>query len=137
MNMKKVLAIILLIVLFASPLIATSYKVLNVAGKVFVNNTQVEIDQILEDEDVLNVRPQAAITLQPVDKVEKRTYKSANNHISVKDAWVQSAIGKGGLKKMKIADASHIAPPSERTREAVATAASRASEAKEDFEWDE
>lgn len=38
---------------------------------------------------------------------------------------------------MKIADASHIAPPVDRPREAVATAASRASEAKEDFEWDE
>ena len=116
---------------------ATSYKVVNITGKVFVNNTQVEIEQVLDDEDVLNVRPQAAITLQPIDKIEKRTFKTANNHITVKDAWVQSAIGKGGLKKMKIADASHIAPPVDRPREAVATAASRASEAKEDFEWDE
>jgi len=37
---------------------------------------------------------------------------------------------------MKIADASHIAPPIESTRKGVATAASRASEAKEDFIWD-
>ena len=134
--MKKFLSFIFAFVLMTS-VFATSYKVVNITGKVFVNNTQVEIEQVLDDEDVLNVRPQAAITLQPIDKIEKRTFKSANNHITVKDAWVQSAIGKGGLKKMKIADASHIAPPSERTREAVATAASRASEAKEDFEWDE
>lgn len=134
--MKKFLSFIFAFVLMTS-VFATSYKVVNITGKVFVNNAQVEIEQVLDDEDVLNVRPQAAITLQPIDKIEKRTFKSANNHITVKDAWVQSAIGKGGLKKMKIADASHIAPPSERTREAVATAASRASEAKEDFEWDE
>jgi hypothetical protein len=134
--MKKFLSFIFAFVLMTS-VFATSYKVVNITGKVFVNNAQVEIEQVLDDEDVLNVRPQAAITLQPIDKIEKRTFKSANNHITVKDAWVQSAIGKGGLKKMKIADASHIAPPVDRPREAVATAASRASEAKEDFEWDE
>ena len=134
--MKKFLSFIFAFVLMTS-VFATSYKVVNITGKVFVNNTQVEIEQVLDDEDVLNVRPQAAITLQPIDKIEKRTFKTANNHITVKDAWVQSAIGKGGLKKMKIADASHIAPPVDRPREAVATAASRASEAKEDFEWDE
>lgn len=134
--MKKFLSFIFAFVLITS-VFATSYKVVNITGKVFVNNAQVEIEQVLDDEDVLNVRPQAAITLQPIDKIEKRTFKSANNHITVKDAWVQSAIGKGGLKKMKIADASHIAPPSDKPRQAVATAASRASEAKEDFEWDE
>lgn len=134
--MKKFLSFIFAFVLMTS-VFATSYKIVNITGKVFVNNAQVEIEQVLDDEDVLNVRPQAAITLQPIDKIEKRTFKSANNHITVKDAWVQSAIGKGGLKKMKIADASHIAPPVDRPREAVATAASRASEAKEDFEWDE
>lgn len=134
--MKKFLSFIFAFVLMTS-VFATSYKVVNITGKVFVNNAQVEIEQVLDDEDVLNVRPQAAITLQLIDKIEKRTFKSANNHITVKDAWVQSAIGKGGLKKMKIADASHIAPPVDRPREAVATAASRASEAKEDFEWDE
>jgi hypothetical protein len=134
--MKKFLSFIFAFVLMTS-VFATSYKVVNITGKVFVNNAQVEIEQVLDDEDVLNVRPQAAITLQPIDKIEKRTFKSANNHITVKDAWVQSAIGKGGLKKMKIADASHIAPPSDKPRQAVATAASRASEAKEDFEWDE
>lgn len=134
--MKKFLSFIFAFVLITS-VFATSYKVVNITGKVFVNNAQVEIEQVLDDEDVLNVRPQAAITLQPIDKIEKRTFKSANNHITVKDAWVQSAIGKGSLKKMKIADASHIAPPSDKPRQAVATAASRASEAKEDFEWDE
>lgn len=91
----------------------------------------------MNEEDVLNVRPQAAITLQPIDGIEKRTFKGPNNKITVKDAWIQSAIGKTGLKKGTIVKASNIAPPVESTRKGVATAASRASEAKEDFDWDE
>lgn len=62
--MKKFLSFIFAFVLIAS-VFATSYKVVNITGKVFVNNAQVEIEQVLDDEDVLNVRPQAAITLQP------------------------------------------------------------------------
>lgn len=41
------------------------------------------------------------------------------------------------LKNAKIVKASNIAEPVESTRKGVATAASRASEAKEDFDWDE
>jgi hypothetical protein len=41
------------------------------------------------------------------------------------------------LKNAKIVKASNIAGPVESTRKGVATAASRASEAKEDFDWDE
>lgn len=40
-------------------------------------------------------------------------------------------------KNAKIVKASNIAGPVESTRKGVATAASRASEAKEDFDWDE
>ena len=117
---------------------AATYKILGITGKVFVNDTQVIAPgQILNEEDVLNVRPQAAIILQPIDSIEKRTFKGPNNKITVKDAWVQSAIGKIGLKKGTIVRASNIASPVESTRKGVATAASRASEAKEDFDWDE
>ena len=41
------------------------------------------------------------------------------------------------LKNAKIVKASNIVAPVESTRKGVATAASRASEAKEDFDWDE
>lgn len=134
--MKKIL-IILMTFLFAGIVFADSYKVVDVVGKVYTGNNLVEVGQILNDEDVLNVRPQAKITLQPIDKTEKRTYKQANNKIAVKEAWVMSAIGKQGLKKGTIASAKEIAPAIESTRKGVATAASRASEAKEDFTWDE
>lgn len=134
--MKKIL-IILMTFLFAGIVFADSYKVVDVVGKVYTGNSLVEVGQILNDEDVLNVRPQARITLQPIDKTEKRTYKQANNKIAVKEVWVMSAIGKQGLKKATIASAKEIAPAIESTRKGVATAASRASEAKEDFTWDE
>lgn len=134
--MKRFLTFIITLILTAT-LFAESYKVVKVEGKVFVNDTQAQIEQILTEEDVLNVRPNASITLQIIgDKFEQRTFKKPSNRITAKTVWLESAVGKGGLKKMKIADASHIAPPIEGTRKGVATAASRASEAKEDFIWD-
>lgn len=134
--MKKIFSVLILC-FFAGLVFANSYKVVEVAGKVFTNSNLIEVGQILNDEDVLNVRPQSRITLQPIDGIEKRTYKQANNKISVKELWVMSAIGKQGLKKTKIAEAGDIAPAIESTRKGVATAASRASEAKEDFVWEE
>ena len=134
--MKKILTIIIMNLLFAT-VFAESYKVLDVVGKVYVGSEQVAVGQVLSEEDILNVRPQATITLQIFDGIEKRTFKGPNNKIAVKNAWVESAIGKGGLKKGTIVKASAVAPAIESTRKGVATAASRASEAKEDFEWDE
>lgn len=134
--MKKILTIIIMNLLFAT-VFAESYKVLDVVGKVYVDSEQVAVGQVLSDEDILNVRPQAAITLQIFEGVEKRTFKGPNNKIAVKNAWVESGFGKNGLKKMTIVKANAVAPDIGTTRKGVATAASRASEAKEDFEWDE
>jgi hypothetical protein len=136
MNMKKILTIIIMNLLFAT-IFAETYKVTNVVGKVFVDSEQVVVGQVLSDEDILNVRPQAAITLQIFEGTEKRTFKGPNNKIAVKNAWIESGFGKGGLKKMTIVRANAVAPDIEKTRPGVQTAASRASEAKEDFEWDE
>ena len=130
--MKKILTIIIMNLLFAT-IFAESYKVLDVVGKVYVGSEQVSVGQVLSEEDILNVRPQAAITLQIFEGTEKRT----NNKIAVKNAWVESGFGKGGLKKMTIVRANAVAPDIDRVRPGVQTAASRASEAKEDFEWDE
>lgn len=135
--MKKLFLVFISMFILTFGSFAATYKILGITGKVFVNDTQVIAPgQVLNEEDVLNVRPQASITLQPIDGIEKRTFKGPNNKITVKDAWIQSAIGKTGLKKGTIVKASNIAPPSE-GRKGVATAASRASEAKEDFDWDE
>lgn len=136
--MKKLFLVFISMFVLTFGSFAATYKILGITGKVFVNDTQVIAPgQILNDEDVLNVRPQASITLQPIDDIEKRTFKGPNNKIAVKDAWIQSAVGRAGLKKRTIVKASNIAPAIESTRKGVATAASRASEAKEDFDWDE
>ena len=133
--MKRFLTFIITLILTAT-LFAESYKVVKVEGKISINDTPAQVEQILTEEDVLNVRPNASITLQIIgDKFEQRTFKKPINRITAKTAWIESSISKGGLKKMKIVKAD-IAPPSEGTREGVATLSSRASEAKEDFIWD-
>ena len=135
--MKKLVSILVIAILILGSLFATSFKVVDIDGKVFYGTSQneVQVGDTLEDDIVLNVRPQSKITLQPIDSTEKRTFKNPNNKIAVKDMWVRSAIGKQGLKKMT--KAAQVAPDIDRVRPGVQTAASRASEVKEDFTWDE
>ena len=136
--MKKLVSILVTFFVFGT-VFATSFKVVDVEGKVFYGTSQneVQVGDTLEDDIVLNVRPQSKITLQPVNSTEKRTFKNPNNKIAVKDIWIRSAIGKQGLKKMTVVKAAQVAPDIDRVRPGVQTAASRASEAKEDFTWDE
>ena len=137
--MKKLVSILVIATLILGSLFATSFKVVDIDGKVFYGTSQneVQVGDTLEDDIVLNVRPQSKITLQPIDSTEKRTFKNPNNKIAVKDMWVCSAIGKQGLKKMTVVKAAQVAPDIDRVRPGVQTAASRASEVKEDFIWDE
>ena len=131
--MKKFLTIVFAFILTAT-VFAESYKVKEVYGKVmFEDGTRIFEGQELEGEASIKVFPQAYIILVQDGKLRKinSSQKGTVNELYAK------AFKSNGLKKMKIADASHIAPPSEGTRKGVATAASRASEAKEDFEWDE
>lgn len=97
------------------------------------NGTRIFEGQELEGEASIKVFPQSHIILVQDSKIRKI---NASQNGTVNELFAK-AFKSNGLKKMKIADASHIAPPSEGTRKGVATAASRASEAKEDFEWDE
>lgn len=55
----------------------------------------------------------------------------------VSNKKVKDVVSKPKLKKGKVVSASMVAPASDRSRPGVATAASRASDAKEDFEWEE
>lgn len=131
--MKKFLTIIFAFILTAT-VFAESYKVKEVYGKVmFEDGTRIFEGQELEGEASIKVFPSAYIILVQDGKIRKinSSQKGTVNELYAK------AFKSNGLKKMKIADASHVAPPSEGTRKGVATAASRASEAKEDFEWDE
>ena len=133
--MKKLLFIFISLFIFAFSIFAEKYRVLEVEGTVFSGSIEVEVGQILDENEILNVRPQSSITLQPLEKAEKRTYKIAN-HILVKEAWFKSGPVKGGIKKAKI-KISEIAPAVEGTSKGTATAASRASDAQEDLDWDE
>lgn len=136
--MKRLVSILVTLFVFGT-VFATSFKVVDVEGKVFYGTSQneVQVGDTLEEDIVLNVRPQSKITLQLIDSTEKRTFKNPNNKIAVKDMWVRSAIGKQGPKKMTVVKATPVAPDIDRVRPGVQTAASRASEAKEDFIWDE
>lgn len=136
--MKRLVSILVTLFVFGT-VFATSFKVVDVEGKVFYGTSQneVQVGDTLEEDIVLNVRPQSKITLQLIDSTEKRTFKNPNNKIAVKDMWVRSAIGKQRLKKMTVVKATPVAPDIDRVRPGVQTAASRASEAKEDFIWDE
>ena len=137
--MKKLVSILVIAILILGSLFATSFKVVDIDGKVFYGTSQneVQVGDTLEDDIVLNVRPQSKITLQPIDSTEKRTFKNPNNKIAVKDMWVRSAIGKRGPKKMTVIKPAKVAPDIDIVRHGVQTAASRASEVKEDFTWDE
>ena len=135
--MKKFIVFALIAILSTS-LFAAAYRITDVTGRVFLGSSQeeVEVGQILEEDTILNIRPGSSITITPVEKTEKRTFKKPANRISVRDIWVESYIGKTKLNKVKIASAV-AEDTATGTRKAVVTAASRASEAKEDFEWDE
>lgn len=131
--MKKFLTIVFAFILTAT-IFAESYKVKEVYGKVmFEDGTRIFEGQELEGEASIKVFPQSYIILVQDGKLRKI---NASQKGTVNELYAK-AFKSNGLKKMKIADASNIAPPSEGTRKGVATAASRASEAKEDLEWDE
>lgn len=135
--MRK-LFILVLSLFMIFPLIGETYKVTDIKGKVFYGASQneIQINDILNEDEVLNIKPQTKITLQAVDSLEKRTFKKPCKGITVKEVWVSSRVGKG-LKKQAIVKQTTIAPSTKGTNKSVVTAASRASEAKEDLDWAE
>lgn len=67
-----------------------------------------------------------------------KAFSKVPEHVISAEAWFsKNKTVKGKIKKATIAKTSSVAPAAEKSRQGVATAASRASEAKEDFTWDE
>ena len=134
--MKK-LFILVLSLFMVFPLLSETYEVISIEGKVFYGASQKElqINDTLREDDVLNVRPQTRVILQAVSSNEKRTFKKPGR-ITIKDAWDNFATGKG-LKKQVVVKPTTIAPSNKGTNKSVVTAASRASDAKEDLDWAE
>ena len=137
--MKKLLA--LLLVLFTGTMLfaATgSYVVKAVVGNVTYEAKpgvfeKVTVGQELSASTVLKTGLNSSVD---IDFEGKQITIKAKQNGSVESLYVAAAPAKGGLKRTQVAkaDANDTADGS---REGVATASSRASEAKEDFTWEE
>lgn len=137
--MKKILSF-LVVLLFTGILFAESYKVESVKGQIFRldglgNQIKVEKDETLEPETILKIGLNSELTLSCKDV---KAFSKVPEHVISTEAWFsKNKTVKGKIKKATIAKTSSVAPAAEKSRQGVATAASRASEAKEDFTWDE
>lgn len=130
--MKK-LFVVAFLMLFGSLLFANSYTVKAIKG---ANGNiglakirqvgAITIGQELEDDDY--------VVLMKGNYIELDNGYFIYDSGLVKDTVTNK---RRILKNAKIVKASNIAAPIESTRKGVATAASRASEAKEDFDWDD
>ena len=137
--MKKLFA--LLLVLFTGTMLfaATgSYVVESIVGNVTYESApgkfeKVKVGQELSASTVLNTGLNSSVVIKFEDK--SITIK-AKQKGSVESLYVDATPSKGGLQKKNIAKADAV-DSADGKREGVATASSRASEAKEDFTWDE
>ena len=137
--MKKLFT--LLMVLFTGTMLfaATgSYVVESIVGNVTYESApgkfeKVKVGQELSASTVLNTGLNSSVVINFDGK--SITIK-AKQKGSVESLYVDAAPSKGGLKKQSIAKADAV-DSADGKREGVATASSRASEAKEDFTWDE
>lgn len=131
--MKKFL---LFVCLFACGLaFAESYTVKSVKGKAQFEVSpskfeDVKVGQILSDTTVVNTGINSTIVITLNDKEFAIKPMQKGTVENVKEGK------KTGLSKGKKAETSHVAEAEEVNKAAVSTASSRASEAKEDYEWD-
>lgn len=135
--MKK-LGIILILMIGCCSLFATSYKVELVEGKVIYQLSptewkNIENGQELNSSTVIQTNVNSTLVLS-VDGL-KFTIKSMQKGSIEK--LVELATSKNGIKKGSSLKSSNVAKDSSKTSKSVVTASSRASESKEDFEWDE
>lgn len=126
-------------VLFAaSSLFAAGYKVESFTGKVTYESAPgkwvaVEQGQELSASTVIQTSVNSSLILSSdgakinIKAMQKGTIESL----------ASSTSGNGGIKKGSSLKGSGVAAGSDKTSKSVVTASSRASEAKEDFEWDE
>ena len=115
-----------------------SYVVESVVGNVTYEKApgkfeKVKVGQELSASTVLNTGLNASVVV--VFDGKSITIK-AKQKGTVESLYVAAAPSKGGLQKKSIAKADAV-DSADGKREGVATASSRASEAKEDFTWDE
>lgn len=134
--MKKIIVMALIFSIFGS-IFASTYKVNSVVGNVSVETKDgfksIEVGQEILGVETIKVGINSSLILED-EKGVKRTIKSTSRG-SAEDLFI-SAFSSKGLKKAKIVS-SNVPEVVESNRKGVATASSRASEAKADFDWDE
>ena len=137
--MKKLLS--MLFVLFTGTMLfaaAGSYVIESVVGTVTYEKSagvfeKVKEGQKLSASTVLNTGLNSSVVIN--QDGTSITIK-AKQKGTVESLCVAAAPAKAGLKKQSIAKADAV-DSADGTRQGVATASSRASDAKEDFTWDE
>ena len=138
MNKKSIVLVVLAFFMSVSMFAAGSYKVVSVTGKVTFEAApetwkNVAVGQELSASTVLNTGLNSSVVL----KLDGKTITiKAKQKDTVESLFVAASSSKGGLKKGVIAKADAV-DSADGKREGVATASSRASEAKEDFAWEE
>ncbi len=138
--MKKLL--VLLSVLFAGTMLFAAgnanYIVESIVGNVTYESAPGKFDKVVVGQElsastVLNTGLNSSVVL----KLDGKTITiKAKQKDTVESLFVAASSSKGGLKKGVIAKADAV-DSADGKREGVATASSRASEAKEDFAWEE
>ena len=137
--MKKLFTLFLALFVGTMLFAATgSYVVESVTGNVTYESApgkfeKVKVGQELSASTVLNTGLNSSVVVKFDGK--SITIK-AKQKGTVESLYVAAAPSKGGLQKKSIAKADAV-DRADGKREGVATASSRASEAKEDFTWDE
>ena len=137
--MKRLITLLLALFVGTMLFAATeSYVVESVVGTVTYEKApgkfeKVAVGQELSASTVLKTGLNSSVVLKLNDK--SITIKAKQNG-SVESLFAAATPAKGGLKKQTIVKAGDV-QVADGKREGVATASSRASEAKEDFTWDE
>ncbi len=137
--MKKLFA--LLLVLFTGTMLFAAtgtYVIESFVGNVTYESAPGKFEKVtggqeLSASTVLNTGLNSSVVI----KFEGKSITiKAKQKGTVEQLYVAAAPAKGGLKKQSIAKADAV-DSADGVKEGVATASSRASEAKEDFTWDE
>jgi len=134
--MKKIITFFSVLFL-GTMLFALPYKIESVIGKVTYESPEGFIEVKAGDEFLGDAVIKTALNSSVVITFEGKTYTiKAKQSGSIESLFIKSAPTKNGLKKQTIAKSDAI-DYAIGVREGVSTASSRASEAKEDFQWEE
>lgn len=137
--MKKLISLLVNAILIIGTVFATTYKVDSVKGiaqKVKGGQTYLEVGQEISGDEIIKVGVNSILVLEN-EKGEKVTIKTTTPKNADELFILLKKSPKKGISTSKTIKHTEIAGPIEGTSKGTATASTRASEAKEDIEWDE